>query len=206
MKHVSIAALAALLLALALPVLAGEEKTGTTESSFTGTWIKNEKLSDDPTKIMGGRNSLPAGKSGGMNRGGMRRGGMSGAGRGGMGGAAPEDMRPGNKRPAMMLGLERLEIFHEDEEFAVINARDIMQTVYTDGRRTERWTRMGQLFETARTTGDGIVVHSKGKDGYDRSVVYTLDEGGDRLLAVHTFTPPRQSEKITLKFVYDRVE
>jgi len=203
---------AALLLGLILPVISSAQEAAdktvpvieVTKPTFNGTWIRNPDFSDDPAAVMARRGGLDSGMKGvGMGRSSIGRGGSRSAG------TMPDgisDTPPGKKRPDMMRGHERLEIFHESEEFSVTDAMDIMQTVYTDGRRTERWTPLGQMFDTATPTGNGIMVRSEMPDGNSRSVTYTLSDTGDRLTVVHTFKPPKSDRVVTLKMVYDRVE
>ena len=207
--------IAALVLSMALPVLACAQETETPESTLSGTWIRNEELSDNPATVMSRRGGSPGGMSGGAGRGGMGGGGgMRGSGgqRGGGGmrssGKMPsiDDAPPGKKRPDMMRGSERLVIFHEGEEFSVTNARDVMQTVYTDGRRTERWTQLGQMFDTAQATKDGLVIESVMPDGNNRSITYILSDTGDRLTVIHAFKPPKSDKTVSLKMVYDQAE
>ncbi|MBU0741966.1 hypothetical protein KKG45_13305 [bacterium] len=210
MRHVFPAVFAALVLASIWPVVAAAAENEAPAPSYTGTWVRNETLSDDPAQVMGARTDMPGGMRVGMGRGGMG-GGMGRGGRGGGKAEAMDDIRTDDpqavvKPPAMMQGLERLEIFHEGDEFAVTDDMDILQSLYTDGRRIERWTPMGQVFETATVTGDGIVVRSEGKDGRDRTVTYTLDTEGRRLTVVHEFKPPRRDETVALRMVYDRAE
>ncbi|MBC8425473.1 hypothetical protein H8E07_15240 [bacterium] len=212
--------LAALLLGLALPAVTCAQEAAdqavqlieTTEPTFNGTWIRNADLSDNPAEIMTRRGGQPGGRGGGMKGGGGRGGlGRGGGGRGGSRGVdtMPDgisDAPPGKKRPDMMRGRERLAIFHEDEEFSVTDAMDVMQTVYTDGRRTERWTQLGQMFDTAVPTKDGLMIRSEMSDGNSRSATYTLSDTGDRLTVVHSFKPPKSDKTVHLRMVYDRVE
>ncbi len=200
-----------LCLALASTATAGEDDTGEPGPGYTGTWIRNDDLSDNPADVLGrgtaerqeqGRGPGGMGRGGGGGRsGGMAQGG--GRGRGGAqkggGGQPPTDLRP----PRVIQGLARLEIFHEAEEFAVTDANDILQSLYTDGRRVERWTEQGRVLDTATISTGGIVVRSEGESG-DRTVTYVLDETGDRLMTRHVFTPPGQKSSVTLKMVYDR--
>ena len=215
--------LVALLLGLALPAVTCAQEPADqaipsiemSKPTFNGTRIRNSNLSDDPAQVMTRRNDAPGGVGGGS-RGGM---GRSGSGRGGLAGGKggssrgvdtmPDgisDAPPGKKRPDMMRGRERLEIFHEGEEFSVTDAMDVMQTVYTDGRRTERWTQLGQMFDTATPTENGLMVQSRTPDGKSRSITYTLSDTGDRMTVVHSFQPPKSDRVVTLKMVYDRIE
>ena len=214
--------LVALLLGLILPAMTSAQDTAnqtvqlieTTKPTFNGTWIRNADLSDDPAKIMSRRGSQQ-GCMGGRMKGGGGRGGMGRGGGGGRGGGSrgvdtmPDgisDAPPGKKRPDMMRGRERLAIFHEGEEFSVTDAMDVMQTVYTDGRRTERWTQLGQMFDTATPTKDGLMVRSEMSDGNSRSASYTLSDTGNRLTVIHSFKPPKSDKTVHLKMVYDRAK
>ncbi len=222
MNRITFAVLITLLVILVSPVLADEPETEKPAPTLTGTWVKNVLLSDDPAKVMPKRERPQGGMGGGsMGRGGMSGGGTGrggaagGGGRGGKsggmgrGGKVPDgidDAPPGRKPRNMMAGLDRLEIFREGEEFAVTDDMDIMQSLFTDGRSTERWTAMGQIFETATVTSDGIVVRSEATDGPGRVVTYTLKEDGNQMTVIHSFKPPKSDKTITLRMVYDRSE
>lgn len=210
MRHAVRLLIVILMLAFTGPVLAVDTEDETQPPSYTGTWVKNETLSDDPAESMKHDDRPQGGMGGGM--GGGRRGGGMGGGRGA--GGSGRGMPPGGDRtaqtdrkpPMMMQGLDRLEVFHEADEFAVTDANDILQSLRTDGRRIERWTPMGQVFETAKVSAEGIVVRSEGKDGPGRTVTYRLAEEGRRLIVVHMMRQPKSDKTVELKMVYDRAE
>ncbi len=213
MKILKSAAIVGLLLII-LPsaaTFAGDDETP--KPTYNGTWSLNNKLSEKPV--------APAGRGSGARAGGrsgMQSGSMAGRGRGrggGMSGSMGQPSggeRPGNmaaktidRRPDIAVGNEQLVIFHEGAEFAVTNAMDISQTVYTDGRNTTRWSARGQVEESARVGEDGIVVKSFGKQDPSHVVTYILSKDGNRLTVLHVFSPPNRDEKVRRTLVYDRI-
>ena len=106
--------------------------------------------------------------------------------------------------PELDGGRSRLVIFHAGPEFGVTDAMDISQTVTTDGRKSERWTQRGQVFETAVVEDGKIVVHSEGQDGQVRTTSYELNADGTELTVLMAFKPPRADKDITLRSVYVR--
>ncbi|MBC8424477.1 hypothetical protein H8E07_10170, partial [bacterium] len=134
-----IPALIALLLCLALTPAAAEETDTPDAPEYTGTWIRNVDLSDDPAQILGrGDGAQPGqGRATGSTMRGGGKGRGSGMGRGGgMRGSPPNGGSngppPGQRPPRMMQGLLRLEIFHEGDEFAELWSRVVYDPSSSD--------------------------------------------------------------------------
>ena len=209
-----------LAVALLPAALAAEEKPVATPSGFNGAWTLDGARSDDPAKLM--PKSAPTGdrpgggKGGGPGMGGGGGGGGRGGG-GGMGGGGQSNTRSGSfggaqtgkaagasAPPEMAGGRSRLVLFHEGPEFGVTDAMDISQTVTTDGRKSERWTHRGQVFDTAKAEPGRIVVRSEGQDGQVRTTAYELNADGSELTVLMTFRPPWADKDVSLRSVYVR--
>ncbi len=216
--------LAILAVALLSSALAAQDKPAAKPSCFNGAWALDVARSDDPTKLMP-KSAAPGhrpggGKGGGPGMGGGGGGMGGGPGMGGGGGMGGGDGSQSNTRggsfggertgkaagagapPEMTGGRSRLVLFHEGPEFGVTDAMDISQTVTTDGRRCERWTQRGQVFETAKAESGRIVVRSEGQDGQARTTTYELNADGSELTVLTTFKPPWADKEVSLRSVY----
>lgn len=211
-----------LAVALLPAALAAGDKPVATPSGFNGAWTLDVARSDDPAKLMpksaptGNRPGGGKGGGPGMGGGGGGMGGGPGMGGGGGGGGqsntrsgsfggAPTGKAAGAGAPPEMTGgRSRLVLFHEGPEFGVTDAMDISQTVTTDGRKCERWTQRGQVFETAKSESGRIVVRSEGQDGQVRTTAYELNADGSELTVLTTFKPPWADKDVSLRSVYVR--
>ncbi len=226
--------IAILALAVLPPALAAGDTPPAAASGFNGAWTLDAARSDDPAKLMpkpAEMGERPGGKGGGGMSGGPGMGGGGGGmgggpgmgGGGGMGGGpGMSGGGQGNTRggsfgggqtgktagaggpPELAGGRSRLVIFHQGPEFGVTDAMDISQTVTTDGRKSERWTHRGQVFETASVEDGRIVVRSTGQDGQVRTTSYELGADGNELTVLLTFKPPRADKDVVLRSVYVR--
>lgn len=218
--------IAILALAVLPPALAADDTPPAAASGFNGAWTLDAARSDDPAKLMpkpaaagerpGGKGGGP-GMSGGPGRGGGGGGGGMGGGPGMGGGGGQGNTRGGSfggdqtgktagagGPPELAGGRSRLVIFHAGPEFGVTDAMDISQTVTTDGRKCERWTHRGQVFETAAVEDGRIVVRSTGQDGQVRTTSYELNADASELTVLLTFKPPRADKDVVLRSVYVR--
>lgn len=200
-----------------------------TPPGFNGAWTLDVTRSDDPAKLMpksatpgnrpgGGKGGGPGMGGGGGMGGGPGMGGGGGMAGGGLGsGGGQSNTRSGSfggaqtgkaagagAPPEMTGGRSRLVLFHEGPEFGVTDAMDISQTVTTDGRKCERWTQRGQVFETAKAESGRIVVRSEGQDGLVRTTAYELNADGSELTVLTTFKPPWADKDVSLRSVYVR--
>ncbi len=209
--------LAILVLLVLPPALAADDQPVARPSGFNGAWTLDTARSDDPAKLMP-KTGSPGERPGGGKGGGPGMGGGAGMGGGpGMGGGGQTGSRGGSfggepagksagagAPPEMAGGRSRLVIFHEGPEFDVTDAMDISQSVTTDGRKCERWTHRGQVFETAKVEGGAIVVRSEGQDGMTRTTTYELNADGGELTVLMSFKPPWADKEITMRSVYKR--
>jgi len=208
--------LAILALAVLPPALATADGPAVTASGFNGAWTLEAARSDDPAKLMpklADPGERPGGKGGGGMGGGRDRGAGPGMGAGGgqgntrggsFGGGQTGKTAGAGGPPELAGGRSRLLIFHQGPEFGVTDAMDISQTVTTDGRRSERWTHRGQVFETAALQDGRVVVRSEGQDGQVRTTTYELNADASELTVRMTFKPPRADKDVTLRSVYVR--
>ena len=181
---------------------------------LTGSWVLNEKLSDDFAPPV----DRSAARGGGMRGGGMgggRGGGMGGGMRGGggpSGGSDPSEKDMDKRRAEMREKMEemkkkvaRLNIFHEGLEFNVTDGLDITHLLYTDGRENTIWTDRGQVSAFAQWDGPTLVTRWRTKKDQPEHVRrFTLDPETDRLTVTESFSQPGSGQSINRTMVYER--
>lgn len=176
-------------------ILASEERP-----DFTGSWVLNEELSENPRDKM--RQSMGGGRSGG---GGMGGGGMGGGGRGGsgmggggrggsMGGPGGGDREAMQQRMAELAArIARLEIT-QDEELSILYADGSLRVVPVDGE-------VGDI--KSHWKGDRLVVELKGESGRRMRETLEFAEDGAQLHVTTKMFGDLNRPTISVLRVYD---
>ena len=174
-------------------ILASEERP-----DFTGSWVLNEELSENPRDKM--RQAMGGGRSGGGGMGGGSRGasGMGGGGRGGSMGSPGG--RGGGDREAMRQRLAdaaakaaRLEIT-QGEELSILYADGSLRVVPVDGEA-------GNI--KSHWKGDRLVVELKGEVGRRIRETLQLAEDGAQLHVTTKMFGDLNRPTISFLRVYD---
>ncbi len=171
-------------------ILASEERP-----DFTGSWVINEELSENPRDKM--RQSMGGGRSGGggsgMGGGGRGGSGMGGGGRGGsgMGGGDREAMRQRFADAAAKAG--RLEIT-QGEELSILYADGSLRVIPVDGE-------VGDI--KSHWKGDRLVVELKGEAGRRIRETLRLAEDGAQLHVTTRMSGDLNRPTISFLRVYD---
>lgn len=195
--------------------------------NLTGNWILNSKLSDKMGDIMkkardgerpqdgmggrgpggGGPGGGPGGSPGGGNPGGGMRGGMRGGPGGAPGGDAAKDPSDSRRQGAeeMHRRHQSLEIFHQGIELNITDGLNITQLFHTDGQPRTVWTDAGQAQATATWKGNILeVIWQEDRRPMPRTRHYQLSGKTGRLIVTEEVPLPGQSDRQTIKLVYDR--
>ncbi len=184
-------------------ILASEERP-----DFTGSWVLNEELSENPRDKM--RQSMGGGRSGGGGMGGGGRGGGSGMGGGGRGGGSGMGgggrggsmggSGMGGDREAMRQRFAdaaakaaRLEIT-QGEELSILYADGSLRVVPVDGEA-------GDI--KSHWKGDRLVVELKGDGGRQIKETLQLAEDGARLHVTTRMSGDLNRPTISFLRVYD---
>ena len=207
------------ILILSLLFLA-EAKAQDTPPNLTGTWVLNEKESDDFPEVLqqtsgSGQGGLDSGMGkgrGGGGRGGGRRGdgGQGGGidkGGGSSSGHQDRQVRAQQKLARVQEEYSHLEIFHDGIELNVTNGLDISRLLFTDGRQMNIWTQQGEASATASWQDRTLVVSWKtSQDTMSRIRYYNLAEGGQQLTLTENRRLPGQAKTVEIELVYDLVD
>jgi hypothetical protein len=178
---------------------------------LSGTWILNEKLSDNPQEIMRERMESMRPPGGGPPGGGMGGGGMRPPGGGMPGGGGPGGGKGEPNREQMEQRMKQLEpakrivILSSDEQVTMIpQGRDTL-VVFPDGKKHEHKTPAGVTSIQAEWKDLALEVKVKGQYGREAKRLYRINTDG--LLEIVTeFEPPNGGEKITIVSRYDDAE
>ena len=180
--------------------------TVTAGIDLSGTWILNEKLSDNPQEIMRERMESMRPPGGGPPGGGMGGGGLGGGGMrppgGGKGEANREQME---QRMKQLEPAKRIVILSSDDQVTMIpQGRDTL-VVFPDGKKHEHKTPAGVTSTQAEWKDLALEVKVKGQYGREAKRLYRINTDG--LLEIVTeFEPPNGGEKITIVLRYDDAE
>ena len=210
LSHASRAATLVLLSALlpASPVRAsdppGPKPAGKGKADFSGTWVLNEGLSQNPLEAMhgegGGEEGFFGGPGGGYpGRGGGGYGGLLGSGPRGGGGRGPEGGLP----PEVIEDARRLVITDSGLEVHVRRGSSHERVLYADGRKIKEERAAGVAkIRTKRKGGRGeiLIVTTDAPDGRDLIETWEL-HADPRVLVVRTEVEGRRS--FTFKRVYE---
>ena len=170
--------------------------------NFSGVWIFNSSLSDDPRELMKKVRKQNAGghSGGGMGRGGRgKEGGGKGAGRGKM--AASNDMKPGLASYSAILIIE-----HKEPEFILTGSDGVSHKIYTDfrGINVSASGGMNQQQMIAEWEDNVLVVETINNVSENNSTEsYHLNARKRQLHVLSTINLSRVSKAITIKRVYD---
>ena len=184
------------------PKTAGKEK-----ADFSGTWVLNEGLSQDPLEAMRGEGRGEDGGSAGpfgvySGRGGGGRGGLQGFAPPGAGPRGPESGPP----TEVIEDARRLVVADSGLEVHVRRGSSRERVLYTDGRKIKEERAAGTAkIRTKRKGGRGeiLVVTTDAPDG--RDVIETWELHADpRVLVVRTDVEGRRP--FTFKRVYEPEE
>ena len=196
------------LLALSSPLwLLSPPLQAADKPDFSGTWVLNDELSENPRdkmqEAMGNRRGGGFGGGGRSGGGGMGGGGMRGGmggGRGGDPGAMSERMR------ALEEGVKVLKIIHQDPAFNIRYADDRERALFTDGRELVSELDQGLVEATANWKGgQKVVVKGEMLNGGKRSEIFELSEDGQQLLITTSMEGSGRMPKTSFRRVYDLV-
>lgn len=203
MRSIRLSILAGLLAISARGVLAQTSSS----IDISGTWLLNEKLSDDPMAIFQKRMQQMHASGGGHGGGGEHGGG--GGGGGGYGGHHGEG-GGGNSHGTSSQGGDhahhfeapaKIVILQTDKQVTMIpEGRDTV-TVVPDGAEHTRKTPNGDVDVTASWKDLGLDVHIKSAEGREVDRVYRINSDGR--LEVVTEMQPLSGDKIEIVARYD---
>ena len=185
------------------------------QPNLTGTWILNEKASDDMAAVMReamgeGPGIGGGGKGGSGGHGGGRGSGRGGGKGGGMSNSGDDPARQVKAQQRLARFQEeysRMEIFHDGIELNVTNGLDISRLLFTDGRRMNIWTQQGEANATAHWQGRTLIVEWKtSQDTMSRIRNYTVSETGYQMIMTETRRLPGQDKTVKIRMVYDLEE
>jgi hypothetical protein len=196
--------------------------SASTGIDLSGTWILNEKLSDNPMQVMkdhmgsmrppgggppggGMGGGPPGGMGGGPPSGGGGFGGPPGGGHGGMGGPEGDEDQM-QKRMKSMQPAKQLVIISNNERVTFIPWGQDTLVVVPDGKKHEKKTKSGLTTTTQAEWKDlALEVRISGQNGREAKRLYRINPDG--LLEVVTeFEPPMGGEKIKIVLRYDDSE
>jgi hypothetical protein len=191
-------------------LLAADEKPQ--KADFSGRWVLNAGLSDDPAEKMregggggstrGGREGGGGGFGGGMGgRGGF--GGRGGGSRGGSGGARGGGGDQGGPPPGILEDSSRLKIADEGLNVRIKKDNGSERTLYTDGRKVEDARGEGTVTTKAKRKGDHgekLAVTTEYPNGREVSEAWEL-LSSPHLLVITTKVSGRRS--FSFKRVYE---
>ncbi len=183
---------------------------------FSGIWILDEHLSDDPQAIleehrekMTQQRGSREGRGGGM--GGGRGGGMSGGmgGRGGTGGRGGgleyPDMR--RQRPGPFgEGYRQLLIAHQGEFIEIIDAEDKGRSWRIGGNAMRHEGARGETTTRALWRDDTLVILTYRDDEETLRRTYTLARDGSRLTQRVEMRLPLAKDPVTFVLIYRMAE
>ena len=183
-------------LVLSAPVFAPLVVSG--QERFTGTWLRNEKESDNPGEKF---QKAFEGMQGGKGRPPRLPGGGGGPPGGEMPG--PPGGMPGTERPA-----DQVETRLQGGEFHVAPAGEgRVRIFYLDGKTHVREAGNGLKIETlAVMKGDRIVVEQKTGMGAKITETYEVSPDGARMVVTVRFEGKRMKEPVVVRTVYDAIE
>lgn len=175
--------------------------------NFSGVWLINSSLSDDPRELMKkARKKNAGGNSGGMGRGGGMGGGGrgkegsgKGAGRGKM--AASNDMKPGMVSYSAILIIE-----HKEPVFILTGSKGVSHKIYTDfrGINVSASGGMNQQQIIAGWEENVLVVETINNVSENNSTEsYHLNAKKQQLHVLSAINLSHASQPITIKRVYD---
>lgn len=187
---------------------------------FSGDWVLNDKLSDDPREKMrellksqrgrGGRGGR--GRGGGFGAGGGGAGGRGGFGGGGQGGPGGrrggrggEDGPPGGP---MQAPPKEIQISHDEPLIILrhgVGPLAVEQLTRTNGTRFQRQTPRGEIEATASWDQAGRLEVHLGKDDSGPTETWELVADGERLFITQEFGPDKD-KRVQIRRVYDRVD
>jgi len=188
---------------------------------FSGVWVLDKDASDDPAQAMAAgradRGEPPSGMRGGGMGGGMRGGmgggmrggggGMSGGRRGGAPGERSGDRPVVRQSPErMQKAIARLEIFLDEGELDITDGLDRTRLLSCDGKPKEILTEGGGLEASAKLEDGRIIETWAGKRGPGRTIIYSLEGDGTRLVVTEKRSRPGSDSMVTVRLVYTRQE
>lgn len=160
---------------------------------LSGTWVLNERLSEDPREKM--REQM-RGRSGG----GRKGGGMGGGPEGGM---DPEKMR--QRMQERERAVQRLVVSHSEPRLRIAFADGSERVVVTDNKKHRRESGIGDVETRAKWTRNGrLEITATTEDGRKVSEVYRYSSGENRLYVTVTAGGDGRLPKLSFKRVYDR--
>ena len=172
---------------------------------FSGVWVFNNDLSDDPRELMEsarkqkseGRSGKGKGKGKGKGHGGGHAG--NGTGRGKMG--------AGNGTKSNAAGFSAiLVIEHKEPIFTLTGSDGQPHNVYTDYRSigVSASSALNQPQMTAGWEDDALIIETVNNDGkYNKIESYRLDAVKQQLHVLSSIKLPRVAQPVTIKRVYD---
>jgi hypothetical protein len=180
------------------------EKTSSTQSNkpdFSGVWVFNQALSDDPRELL---ESARKKKTGGRAGGGMGRGG--GGGRSGSG-TGHDKMAAHNGMKSDVAGFSAILIIeHKEPLFTLTGSDGQAHNVYTDYRSVSV-SASGASNQPQMTAGwedEVLVIETVNNDGkYNKIESYRLDADKQQLHVQSAIKLPRVAQPVTIKRVYD---
>lgn len=191
--------------ALLLLLLAAPSSTPAQQVDFTGSWVLNEKESDNPR----GQFQGAGGRQPGMNpgSGGRPSGGRpSGGGRGGV--MNEEDME---RMRAMMRNVLQasgaLRIVQDDSTITVVDLEGRLRVHHPDGRKKSYPVQgVGNVESRAKWDDGKLVVELRLDDGIRVSRTYELDEESRQLHVRMRMEGGQLQRAMDFRRVYDFVE
>ena len=166
---------------------------------FSGVWVFNKALSDDPRELL---ESARKKKTGGRSGGGMGRGG----GRSGKG-AGHDKMATHNGMKSDVAGFSAILIIeHKEPVFTLTGSDGQPHNVYTDYRSisVSASSALNQPQMTAGWEDEVLVIETVNNDGkYNKIESYRLDTDKQQLHVLSAIKLPRIAQPVTIKRVYD---